>query len=548
MKSLNQFKLLRAKCIKYYNLMLKELDRDIEIKDETNIPRFGFYFYMIECISDVKDIGSILDFITDTDFNKIIYGEKYNDCGIDAVYIDEDEKIINLFNFKYRDSYKPDKSISENDVFISTKFLNAIQNESTEHLEGKIRKFAKEIIEKNNSNEIWKIKLRMVTNEGESLKDNSGHIDELKKIYDIDVESITLSDISNFMAIRPEAIESKLILEKDSILTYTENDLESAKSYLIKVPLYELIRITCNNSEYRSFYNIENIEPLSNVSLDYAVLFDNVRGFLGKTKYNENIFKTLENEPSKFFMYNNGLTIIADDIVAKLINGRSKYLITIKNFQVVNGGQTLRAIHEFNRYDTSNIEEFLTQGEVLVKIFKTGSSDLNNKISEYTNSQNAISMVNLKSVAAEQIQIEQILDSNNIVYARKIGDLGISEDKEYTHKISMEKFGQILFSRQGNPEKASNQKKKIFEKYYNETFLSDKFDINEAPYIVKEYYSIRKEYDTSSYESIEQKIFYIIYMKQHIDKEIKDLIVSLENCLASYKKDSVISPDRKSVV
>ena len=169
------------------------------------------------------------------------------------------------------------------------------------------------------------------------------------------MESITLSDISNFMAIRPEAIESKLILEKDSILTYTENDLESAKSYLIKVPLYELIRITCNNSEYRSFYNIENIEPLSNVSLDYAVLFDNVRGFLGKTKYNENIFKTLENEPSKFFMYNNGLTIIADDIVAKLINGRSKYLITIKNFQVVNGGQTLRAIHEFNRYDTSNI-------------------------------------------------------------------------------------------------------------------------------------------------------------------------------------------------
>ena len=156
-------------------------------------------------------------------------------------------------------------------------------------------------------------------------------------------------------------------------------------------------------------------------------------------------------------------------------------------------------------------------------------------------------MVNLKSVAAEQIQIEQILDSNNIVYARKIGDLGISEDKEYTHKISMEKFGQILFSRQGNPEKASNQKKKIFEKYYNETFLSDKFDINEAPYIVKEYYSIRKEYDTSSYESIEQKIFYIIYMKQHIDKEIKDLIVSLENCLASYKKDSVISPARKLI-
>lgn len=547
MKSINQFKLLRAKCIKYYDLMLKELGRDIEIKDETNKPRFGFYFYMIECISDIKDIGNILEFITDTDFNKIVYGEKYNDCGIDAVYIDEDEKIINLFNFKYRDSYKPDKSVSENDVFISTKFLNAIQNENTNPLEGKLKKFAEEIIKKINSREIWKIKLKMVTNEGESLKDNSGHIDQLRKFYDIDVESITLSDIGNFMAIRPEAIESKLVLKKDSILTYTENELASAKSYLIKIPLYELIRITCNDSKYRSLYNIEDISPLSNVSLDYAVLFDNVRGFLGKTKYNKNIFKTLKNEPSKFFMYNNGLTIIADDIVADLINGKSKYLIEIKNFQVVNGGQTLRAIHEFNRYDASNIETFLTKGEVLVKIFKTGFSDLNNKISEYTNSQNAISMVNLKSVAAEQIQIEQILDSNNIVYARKTGDSGISEDKEYTHKISIEKFGQILFSRQGHPEKATSQKQKIFEKYYDEIFLSDKFDINEAPYIVKEYYAIKKEYEASSYESIEQKIFYIIYMKQHINKDIKDLISSLEGCLLSYKKGSNLTPARKLI-
>ncbi|MCU9811836.1 AIPR family protein [Paraclostridium sp. AKS81] len=492
MSRINQFKLLRAKCIKYYKLMEKELDRDIEIKKEDDVPRFGFYFYIIECVTGMKDIGGILESITDTDFNKTIYGHKHNDCGIDAIYIDEDEKTINLFNFKYRDSYKPDKSVSENDVFISTKFLNAIQNESIEHLEGKLKKFAEDIIERNNSNEFWKIKLKMVTNEGEDLKDSFGNVRELEKQYDIDVESITLSDISNFMAIRPEAIESKLILGTDSILTYTENDLDSAKSYLVKIPLFELIRITCNDPELRVSYNIEDIKPLSKVSLDYAVLFDNVRGYLGKTKYNENIFETLEAEPSKFFMYNNGLTIVAEDVVASVGNGKTKCAITIKNFQVVNGGQTLRAIHEFNRYDASNLEKYLTEGEVLVKIFKTGCSNLNNKISEYTNSQNAISMINLKSVASEQIQIEQILDSNNIVYSRKTGDLGINEEKEYIHKISMEKFGQILFSRQGNPDKASNQKKKIFEKYYNETFLSDKFDINEAPCIVKEYYLIKK--------------------------------------------------------
>ena len=526
--------------------MSKEIGREINLTKQTNMPRFGFYLYMLECITDIRDIGSILDMITDTDFNKEVYGEKYDDCGIDAVYIDEDEKVINLFNFKYRENYKPDKSISENDVFISTKFSNAIINENSNHLEGKLRIFAENIIERNNSNDIWKMKLKMVTNEGEGLKDNSSHVKQLKDLYDLDVESITLSEISNYMAIRPEAIESKLILEKDSILTYTENTLESAKSYLIKIPLYELVRITCNTFEYRNYYNIEDIAPLSDVKLDYAVLFDNVRGFLGKTKYNDNINKTLKLEPSKFFMYNNGLTITADDIEAKLINGKSKYLITIKNFQVVNGGQTLRSIHDFNSMDKSNLEQYLTEGEILVKLFKTGSSKLTNKISEYTNSQNAISMINLKAVAAEQIQIEQILDNSGIVYARKTGDTGIDEDKEYRHKISMEKFGQILFSKQGNPDKASNQKIKIFEKYYDKTFGEDNFDINDAVSIVEDYKKIQKNYEGSCYESTDQKIFYIIYIKHYINETVVDIIEKFEILLESYKRGS-ISPARKLI-
>lgn len=65
----------------------------------------------------------------------------------------------------------------------------------------------------------------------------------------------------------------------------------SAKSYLIKISLPELIRITCNDKEYRDKYNIEDINPLINKDMDFAVLFDNVRGFLGDTKYNVNILR-----------------------------------------------------------------------------------------------------------------------------------------------------------------------------------------------------------------------------------------------------------------
>lgn len=139
-------------------------------------------------------------------------------------------------------------------------------------------------------------------------------------------------------------------------------------------------------------------------------------------------------------------------------------MIDIKNFQVVNGGQTLRTIHEFKNMDPDNLENFLCEGEILVRIFKTGSSnELTNKIAEYTNSQNAISIIDLKSLSSEQTDIEQILDDNNIIYARKIGETGISDKKEYEHKISLEKFAQLLFSIQGNPDKASNQKKRFLK-------------------------------------------------------------------------------------
>ncbi|MBK7871275.1 MAG: AIPR family protein [Saprospiraceae bacterium] len=65
----------------------------------------------------------------------------------------------------------------------------------------------------------------------------------------------------------------------------------------------------------------------------------------------------------------------------------------------------------------------LANSEILVRIFKTPpDSNLTNKI-EYTNSQNSISIIDLKSLSIEQIQLEQFLDEHNIIYSRKQGIL-----------------------------------------------------------------------------------------------------------------------------
>jgi hypothetical protein len=194
-------------------------------------------------------------------------------------------------------------------------------------------------------------------------------------------------------------------------------------------------------------------------------------------------------------------------------------------------------LHSFKQQDKDNIHKYLSNCELLLRVFKTSSeSTVRNRIAEYTNSQNAISGIDLKSLSSEQIQIEQILDQQDIIYARKTGDTGISTTKIYTHKISMEKFGQILFAIQGSPEKASNQKKQIFEKYYNTVFKEPKFDITKSADYIKRYYEIKKEYESlENIEVSDQKIFYILYIDFMFEASIKEKIAVFESTLKKFK-------------
>ncbi|WP_196599314.1 AIPR family protein [Pectinatus frisingensis] len=129
-------------------------------------------------------------------------------------------------------------------------------------------------------------------------------------------------------------------------MTYEESELSSSKSYIISMTLIDLIRITCTDTNLRDNFNITDLAALSNASLSQDVLFDNVRGYLGATKFNNNIVKTINENPSKFFMYNNGITITAKNIIAATQNAKTKVHMTLSEFQIVNGGQTLRSIYE----------------------------------------------------------------------------------------------------------------------------------------------------------------------------------------------------------
>ena len=542
MANLNDFKLINKISEKYYSLGFKGFN--IKEMTEINKKRFGFYLFILECITDNKDLEELIHSIIDTDFIDKVFHKGNNDLGIDAVYIDEENNRIMLFNFKFREKFNNNKSQELGSVIDCSKFLNSIYSENTDEIDEISKKFIKKIIEKYNSDDSWSTELFLISNENKPLDLNRNEIKTFIETYDLKITSITLDEIMEYISDVPDDISSKFLVDVDSVMTFEEESLSSSKSYLVKLPLITLIRITCKDEELRNNTNIEDYSILKGQELYLGLLYDNVRGYLGETKFNKNIIRTIDEDPNKFFMYNNGITITTKNINAKKTNGMKKFSCELQGFQIVNGGQTIRSIYKFLKEEFDDVK--LSSAEILVRIFQTEKNyELTNNIAEYTNSQNAVSSINLKSISNIQIELERYLKQEGILYIRKSGDTGIKEEN-ITKRISIEILAQLIYSKIGNPDRATNQKKALFDKYYDEIF-SENLNFEEVKDLVEKYFNIQERYKESNFEMTNQKCFYILWISEIYDKLIDQSIQLLEKYLLEYKKEENISNSRKLI-
>ena len=119
------------------------------------------------------------------------------------------------------------------------------------------------------------------------------------------------------------------------------------------------------------------------------LLEQNVRVFLQhRGKVNKGIRGTIENEPNMFFAYNNGITATAEEVDIDDDGGRL-LLRRLKNFQIVNGGQTTASIHSAQR-GKLDVSETFVQMKLSV-VDPERANRLVPKISEFANSQNRVS-------------------------------------------------------------------------------------------------------------------------------------------------------------
>ena len=122
----------------------------------------------------------------------------------------------------------------------------------------------------------------------------------------------------------------------------------------------------------------------------------NVRVFLSaRGKVNRGIRDTILNEPDMFCAYNNGITVFAREVEMQPLAGGLTGLLKATDFQVVNGGQTVASLYHTGKTQKADLSGISVQMKLVVIEDGEEIDILVPKISEYSNTQNRISMADL---------------------------------------------------------------------------------------------------------------------------------------------------------
>ena len=134
------------------------------------------------------------------------------------------------------------------------------------------------------------------------------------------------------------------------------------------------------------------------------LLEQNVRVFLqARSKVNRGIRDTLAHEPEMFFAYNNGITATAERVELRN-DGKRLLLCGLRNFQIVNGGQTTASIHAATRKKVDISQTFVQMKLSVVNADRAVT--LVPKISEYANSQNRVAASDFFSNHPFHVRVE----------------------------------------------------------------------------------------------------------------------------------------------
>jgi hypothetical protein len=198
----------------------------------------------------------------------------------------------------------------------------------------------------------------------------------------------------------------------------------------------------------------------------------NVRLPLGSTKVNKAIRDSIDTQSQhvKFPLFHNGITALAEKVTT------DKGTVTIENFVVVNGAQSLKQFHSGEKKISSDLK-------VLTRIIEIGgNTDLAREISINSNNQNGIKPRDLRSNDAVQVRLQaefEKLKNEGYSFDVKRGEEGEG------NTISNEYAGKLLLAFDLDEPWSCHQTYKVFDEKYAEIFARPEVTAHRVIFLAK---------------------------------------------------------------
>lgn len=205
-----------------------------------------------------------------------------------------------------------------------------------------------------------------------------------------------------------------------------------------------------------------------------SVLKFNPRSYLeisGKSVNNAIRETILNKSTNEFALFNNGITMLSDETyLNEKIGQKDRAQLTVKNPQIINGGQTAFTLSKVLQENLGNPEIFEGK-EVLMKVITFLDDEINDsnkrrlirEISKATNQQSTVTNADKKSNDEIQIVIQKTLfEKFGIFYERKRGEFNDGIVQNYIQEydvLERSLFTRLFSLAKGNIDNAVRRKR-----------------------------------------------------------------------------------------
>ena len=444
------------------NFVSYKVDKNnIESLNQARSKAFIHLYLKVKC-----GIASFLerhDFIT----------EGTQDGGVDAYYIDRENKKIYLIQSKFRttkDKFEKRK-ITANDL---------VRMEVQRILKGE---------EKDSRGNPFSDKIRKFQNEWSKISDQAYYkyfviiLGNLEHYSDEQIKRII--DNSDYEVFDFNRTYKELVFPLCSGTYYDPKEIRITIDLVNKEQSTLKQKISTNLGEFPIRVIFVPTKEIGRIMSRYknAILKYNPRNFLSlsNNKVNRKIMESIiNNNANDFAIYNNGITIIADSFELTESTGTKNVgQIIMLNPQIINGGQTAYVLSKIYEDQREQDYSVFDGKEVMLKvIILTSKKDLNidfiEQISNATNQQTRVEEADRRSNDKIQLSVEEALfDTFGYFYERKKGEFYNGIDRKYIDKnlvVNRYSFLKAYLAWQGD---ASNARRSGMETMFKEKRFKD---------------------------------------------------------------------------